>query len=874
MGRILWSSGKLRAASVFSVLAFRRIFGFIALAILTFGWIAPAPPVHAQSTALIELNLDAAGIGYDGYYRAGQWLPIHVRIRNHTESAIQASLVVRPQTSPESVANTFSVPVFLSPETGSRISVTLYIQPLVQARLLRLELLDTDGRVLTQQNFRLQLVPPNDHLYMVISDTSSPAPLDLSVVRNGDARVLQGAWGVEHLPERSAALDGIDLLLISNADTGALNSQQRQALAGWVASGGHLIVSGGSTAARTTRTAAGLTDLLPLQPTGVLDVSDLSTLARFLGTTANLRADTSIAIGELHDNARVLLTHENGAPLISQRDFGDGIVTYFSADPLAAPLNFWPDISELWFNIALSANPTPGWANDWKAWDPAAQATEIMPGLDLLPNSITLVGFLIAYIVVVGPLNYFLLSLLRRREWAWVSIPAFIILFSAAAWALGQQLRGTKVTLNRIAVVRSWPAENLARSDELLGLLSPRRDQLTLDVASATFISAPPVSESEDALSLRSDGLLNIEQSNTFRAADFGVDASLVSHFVMSGTTAVPALNGEATLRFAEDGRAQILSGTIQNQSMSTLFDPVLLFRNASLPLEAPLEPGESREFRLDIPNYYEPRVPGGAAAPSSLVYTPGLRDEFSSRGLTRFLASGEMSARELLGNEYAASRSRHNYPGNTEEWQRALRRRLLLDAIMNDHSRAPGRGNRLYLAGWSSETVSDLDLIGAEFTTLAETLYLVSIPVAFIPPETPVYIAAEQFTWHAPYATVDDIGPQRFTLRPEDELVYEFVPLPEARLDSINTIHVVGRVPSSIIYKMDVQIWDWLSEEWHDVQLDVGINADPTFLEGQLGRYLGALNRVRIRLFREEGGGFLNLNMIGVEFEGSYASE
>ena len=72
----------------------------------------------------------------------------------------------------------------------------------------------------------------------------------------------------------------------------------------------------------------------------------------------------------------------------------------------------------------------------------------------------------------------------------------------------------------------------------------------------------------------------------------------------------------------------------------------------------------------------------------------------------------------------------------------------------------------------------------------------------------------------------------------------------------------------------MDVQIWDWLSEEWLDIQLDVGINADPTFLQDQLDRYLGPLNRVRIRLFREEGGGFLNLNMIGVEFEGSYASE
>ena len=40
------------------------------------------------------------------------------------------------------------------------------------------------------------------------------------------------------------------------------------------------------------------------------------------------------------------------------------------------------------------------------------------------------------------------------------------------------------------------------------------------------------------------------------------------------------------------------------------------------------------------------------------------------------------------------------------------------------------------------------------------------------------------------------------------------------------------------------------------------------------LDRYLGPLERVRLRLVREEGGGFLNLNMLGVEFEGRYASE
>ena len=852
----------------------RRICGYGVLIALALCLTPLTPRAAAQSTALIELSMDAAGVGYDGYFRAEQWLPLQVRIINHSETGIQASLVVRPQTSPESVANIFSAPVYLSPDAGSRINVTLYIQPLARARLLRLELLDGDGRVLAQQNFRLQLVPPTDHLYMVISDTSSPAPLDLSAVRNGAARVLQGTWSVEQLPERAAALAGIDLFLISNADTGGLNAAQRGALSGWVAAGGHLIVTGGSSAARTTRTAAGLAELLPLRPGGVRDIDDLSVLARFLGDETSLRAQTSIAIGEIHPTARVLLRHEDGDPLITQRDYGDGLVSYLSADPLADPLSHWPGIGELWFTLALSANPTPGWATGWRDWEDAALATEIMPGLDLLPNSISLVGFLALYIFVVGPLNYVLLTVLRRREWAWLSIPTFIVIFAAGAWLLGQQLRGTQVTLNRIAIVRAWPEVGVARADQLLGLLSPRRDHLSLEVAPATLISAPPLSEEDGALSLRSDALLNIEQTGGFRAADFGVDASLVSHFVLSGAAPIPALSGEATLRFTADGRAQTLQGTVRNQSEETLQDPVLLFRNAFLPLEEPLLSGDSHEFSLELPNAYEPRQPGGAAAPSSLIYTPSLRDEFSSRGLRRVLTAGETSSRELLGSEYSTSRNRRNYAGATGDWQRALRRRLLLDSVMNDHSKAPGRGNRLYLAGWNASVVDELELIGAEYKALAETLYLVAIPVEFEPPDTKAYISAEQFTWHAPYTTVHDIGPQRFTLRPDDEFVFEYIPLPEARLARIDAIHFAVRVPNSIIYNLDLQIWDWRREDWDVYDVDVGPTAEATVIRADLERYLGPLGRVRLRLLRQEGGGFLNLNMLGVEFEGRYASE
>ena len=246
--------------------------------------------------------------------------------------------------------------------------------------------------------------------------------------------------------------------------------------------------------------------------------------------------------------------------------------------------------------------------------------------------------------------------------------------------------------------------------------------------------------------------------------------------------------------------------------------------------------------------------------------------DEFSSRGLRRSLSVGDTSGRQLLGRDYSASRSRSQYE-ETAAWQQALRRRLLLDAAINDHAHAPGRGNRLYLAGWGDAAIDAVQLTGAESSEMAETLYLIALPVRVDYPEQAVRIAAEQFTWHAPYTSMNHIGPHRFTLRPDDDFVFEFIPLPEARLERIKAIHFVARLTTSMYQKLEAQIWNWRNAEWELFRIGVGATSEETTIRERVAEYLGPLGRVRLRMTREESGGFLNLNMLGVEFEGHFAS-
>jgi hypothetical protein len=84
----------------------------------------------------------------------------------------------------------------------------------------------------------------------------------LQGVRTGTGDTHQINWRVDNIPDNSDALRAIDVLALTDVDTGNLTLTQRQAIADWVRQGGHLVVTGGP---NWQKTQAGVTALLPLQ---------------------------------------------------------------------------------------------------------------------------------------------------------------------------------------------------------------------------------------------------------------------------------------------------------------------------------------------------------------------------------------------------------------------------------------------------------------------------------------------------------------------------------------------------------------------------------------------------------------------------------
>jgi hypothetical protein len=209
--------------------------------------------------------------------------------------------------------------------------------------------------------------------------------------------------------------------------------------------------------------------------------------------------------------------------------------------------------------LLTSVNPILPWTRSFTDWDRAIDALENLPGVNLV---LALCGFLGLYMILVGPLNYLILSRFNRREWAWATIPALIVLFSVMSWTLGASVRGTEVTLSRLTVVQSWPTAERARVDQVVGLLSPFRADYSLSVTDERLLR--PISRSTRAGLFGGGPIqsnIDIRQTDFFTANEFTVDTSFVAGFSAAGDMPKPAIGGQATLAFQPDGRLQKVRG-------------------------------------------------------------------------------------------------------------------------------------------------------------------------------------------------------------------------------------------------------------------------------------------------------------------------
>lgn len=107
-----------------------------------------------------------------------------------------------------------------------------------------------------------------------------------------------------------------------------------------------------------------------------------------------------------------------------------------------------------------------------------------------------MIGFLVAYIIAVVPVNYAIVTRLGRRELAWLTTPAIIAIFFAGAYGLGLSMRGSRTMVSRLAVLELQPGQTLARARGYVGVFSPAK--LKYDLALEGTAAAATATDAGD----------------------------------------------------------------------------------------------------------------------------------------------------------------------------------------------------------------------------------------------------------------------------------------------------------------------------------------------------------------------------------------
>ena len=755
-----------------------------------------ALPLSAQESNGVTMDVQA---GYDGFYKANALMPVVVTVANDG-APIEGELRIIQGSSTDRVL--YNVPISLPTQSNKR--VFMYIYPEGFSTDIEVNLVDENGRSLLKvESDPVRQLMQDSLLYGVV--TPQPGNLDyLQDVTGGRGEAAVAYLNLDDLPDLPPAWNGLDVLVLHDVDTGQLSASQMDALTAWLNTGGQLVVTGGI---GWQKTATALADMLPVTISGSEAVADLPALQTAIGEPFRdpgpyLVTTSSLTNGEM-------LLHEDGLPLLAQRPFGQGSVTFLALDPSLAPLLDWAGSKVLWGLVADTIPMGLPWGNGFQNGWAAVNAVTSLPTL-AMPPVLQLAGYLLIYILVIGPLNYWILKRKNRRELAWITIPMIVLFFSGLAYLTGFQLKGNDTIINQMSVAVGEAGSDDVRVNTLLGLYSPRRR--SYDVVLPENSMARPLLENFG----NSSAIDTITRGSEVILPDVRVDVSDVETVAAESIQSALPLTTKATLGVSE-GNIEPLNATVRNDSEQQLENVVLLIGTYAVKL--------------------------GDMAPGAELSTAEIVGTVDDSGLITINPAGYGSplmrnATTILG--------KNNYYDDPIAYPRYQLLQALEDEYIAGNTTSSGNG--LMLTAWTDEAQLETAVRDQEFSTHATTLYLLEVPLQDDLSGNKLVVPLNLLNWSIlGNSNMYSESVTDFYMPESSWMEVEFTPWPELADMNIEEIDIHLENQSGLTGSVSpsVRMWDWEAEAWVDLN---GATWGETAVSDPQ-RYLTADNIMRLRL-------------------------
>ena len=526
-------------------------------------------PVAAADGPTME-----ARILLNGNARIGSWMAIQVHLVNDGP-AVSGELRLAGGSQGQT---RFGTAVDLP--TQSDKTYLLYAQPPAFGSELEIVLVSGDQKVASTKA-RFSIHDTTQLVVAVVAERPEAIVGSLGLLPNqNQVAPLVMSITPEDLPERVEGWNMLDRIVWQDVDADRLTPAQLDSLRGWVAAGGRLVIAGGTAGPKSLSAFPDV--LLPYRPSATTD-APAAALASLLGAPPAGATDLPALSGELTEGRA--LASVGDRVVAAERTYGTGQVTLLGFDP-AAPWIVESKASEGLWRRLLPTRTFGGlvFSDD----NMLVSAVSQLPSLALPPIG-GLIGLLGAYILLIGPLNYLILRRLDRREWAWLTMPILIVVFTVGAYGFGAALRGNDVIVNEIAIVSGAPGATDGSGQIYVGIFSPSRGRYQIRVPGGALLSSPINDFFGDQGAATQ---LDVLQGDPARVRDLAVGFGSLRTIRAETPITVPLIKTDLRL---ENGR---LKGTVKNLSDELLGKPAVVL-GGTVAILKDLPPGA--EATIDI---------------------------------------------------------------------------------------------------------------------------------------------------------------------------------------------------------------------------------------------------------------------------------
>lgn len=581
--------------------------------------------------------------GFDESYVITKEMPVHGVITNHGD-AFHGEVQIKAYTRTSYTNKEYAIYYQkLDLEQGASQSFDMEVVMGDIHKYLELSLVDEKGTKVYQDYSFLVEKDPNTIMIGVLSDSPEKleylnnlhlAQMPEDYTENDEIYETELSKNYNFpvfldentFPNTIGIMNSFSALVVDDFDFSSLTQGQKDALHQWLSEGGTLLVGTGATAqvgtgATAQKNLRGL-DFLP-----DIKVADVPKVAELEGISGE------VSLVQLRGEKLTDLSVDNVNGIFSVVKVGKGNVVLsnfsLSAAPMAGQSATLALLQDALKQVAPQSFELDIYGNG-KNYNPLQYVAGDFPPFEMRSISL-IIGAIIVYILITGPILYFILKKRDKRERGWIIIPIVSFAFMGLVFILAQNSTYKNGIINTVSYVEMPEGSNIATAEIGMALKASGKGDVTF-----TSDEKIPLNIDMDENYYGSGGSDTLKEKCVYRIlcgdtteVKFPDTSSWQTQYFNTQKNIDLGGNIESTVVMKDGG----FVGEIANHTNVDFYHVVLLL-NGYLQDFGSLKAGETIEVNIS-----REQVTQGDLIFSSGYYYQEIRDKVASGELTRYEA-------------------------------------------------------------------------------------------------------------------------------------------------------------------------------------------------------------------------------------------